>query len=51
MLSKTEMIQKERLMTQDPIYIAFIVFVFINAAIIIRVWWLAIAAVFDFFRN
>lgn len=38
-------------MDRDPIFIAFIVYVIINALILIRVWWLTIGGLIDLFRG
>jgi hypothetical protein len=38
-------------MFEDPIYTAFIIYVVINALILIRVWWLAIEALAEFLRG
>jgi hypothetical protein len=38
-------------MFQDPVFTAFIIYCAINAFIILKVWWMAIEAVIDYFRG
>jgi hypothetical protein len=38
-------------MFQDPIFIAFIIFVALNALILLMVWWLTIRSLVEFTRS